>query len=93
MFSKAYGMKDQKYLPALAVLDLTGARPAEIRKGITVRVETEKSVVCCRIDGAKRGVDNKKGQKWRQICWKYDLSNGIPETPSPEMYLAAIAHQ
>lgn len=73
----------KKYVEEVAILSLTGVRPEELEIGVQIESNQAAMKLYVTIYGAKRGVDETKGQKWRRI--KIDCTNASKN--SPEAYL------
>jgi len=75
--------KDNKYARVIALLIISGVRPAEIEKGVKVNFNTEKNVLAITIWGAKCRKDGSSGQKERVIAIDCDRLG----EKSPEVFL------
>lgn len=72
------------YKGAVALLDLVGARPCEIEKGVLVEWQEDSPYLTITLKGGKTGAEGKNGQKIRKL--KIDLSTGC-HRGSPKDYL------
>ncbi len=75
--------KGNKYAPVIALLLISGVRPAELQKGVQITFHEKHVVLFVTIWGAKCRGDGSSGQKERVVAFDCE---GLPPD-SPEMFL------